>query len=125
MTEREIRRYTYDDDRELLGLRAGKATPSEIAREVGRSYSSVRSRLEYLKALEPRAARRLLATLIASPPLVPVQSHSPNSVPDLRLQQLEADRALREAAMDRRDRAYHAFGDPPPGYSALDRRTAQ
>lgn len=33
-----------------------------------------------------------------------------------------ADRAAREAAMDRRTLTQRIFGDPPPGYSALDRR---
>lgn len=93
--------YHGDDDpfaRELATLR--NRVLHAIAAAIGRSFDSVEYRLQTNGAsfgANQRSSRH------ASP-------------------REEADRAARKEAANRQDLTAQFFGDPPPGYSALDRK---
>lgn len=104
---RAARRFwTVDDEARAIEMRERGTTVPEIARALKRSETGI---YEKLQALRLRAAKAASTVYRA-----PAPSVTPRAV---------LDRDARLAAADRRTLTQAMLGDPPPGYSALDRRS--
>jgi hypothetical protein len=93
-----------EEERELVLLHDDGLGIEDIAVATGIPFGAVRARLEMLLRQRRIADGRPL--------------HIRGVVPAERL----ADREARKAAADRRDITATFCGDPPPGFSALDKR---
>lgn len=96
--------WTPEEEDELLSLHDDGFSVQGFAADKRIQVSAVKARLEILLYRRRIAAGR------------PARVHG--VVPAERLADCEA----RKAAADRRDLTATFFGDPPPGYSALDKR---
>lgn len=115
------RNWTAEETEQLESLLAAGFTQKEIAAKIGRSVSSVHGRLEWLR-MTPRqlelARQRRMRNRRAKRKK---NSILPNA------QVTTADRPTAEVLAERERRLMlpvPTFGDPLPGYSALDRMSA-
>lgn len=102
MTRAAEHAWTDAEKRKLLDMLADGYGYDDIAAEIGVSGPAVRAKHRYLQRGE-----KIAKTMRDNKKLFPV---------------LAAARDIRAAALDRRDITAAFFGDPAPGYSALDRR---
>lgn len=101
------RQWDEETDITLMRLRDLRRLPwAEIARQIDRTESASRSRYSKIRGGRPRVAR-----VHAEP------------VPNVRVTPAQiADRDARMEASWRRSQTQEFFGDPPPGFSCLDRK---
>ena len=102
------RPWTEEEDNTLMQLRRDGVTWEDIAERQRRSVKAIRSRYCDLRSGRVRLRR---PNLHAEP------------APNVRLMpEMLADRDARMEASWRRTPTQEFFGDPPPGYSALDKK---
>jgi hypothetical protein len=94
--------WTPEKDAELLALFEEGYGDEDVAVKIGRTLGATRTRR--FELARPTRLRR--------------HANQHFTVPFERI----VDRANRKAAAEQRDYTSTFFGDPPPGYSALDRR---
>jgi hypothetical protein len=105
-------------------LLARNATAEEFRIELGRSKAAAQARILYLdnprsrERTKERAYRQKMGER-ADPMPTGIQAERPRSIPP----HLVVEARQRSAAA--RSITAFVFGDPPPGYSALDKRTAE
>jgi hypothetical protein len=106
MTGRAPRPWTINELTRARAMRANGESYAKIDAALGRRVGSTQGKFDYL-ATEKQRSRP-----------------DDEQLPGLRLASTDAlaDREARREAADRRDLTAATFGDPAPGYSALDRR---
>jgi hypothetical protein len=98
------RPWTEADFQHAKKLRAAGLSDELIGRAMNRSMLSVRNKLGY-RTIRKATGEPVSGSMRVSPSLL-------------------TERDRRAAAREQLDQAGRLFGDPPPGYSALDRRRA-
>lgn len=105
MTRQQKRPWPPDDVTRMLHMReVEKKRWSVIDEAFGRTHGASAAKYELLRREPALSGIRETGSRLVLPP------------------GLEADRAARKKAELRRDLTAERFGDPPPGFSALDRR---
>ncbi len=110
MTRARARRWSDQDIADLLHMRDVQHLPwNVIDRKLRRSKGGAQLKYGAIRSARTEREQRAGARHIGICRVAPSA------------EQMEA-RAARAAASDRRTQTAVFFGDPPPGYSALDRR---
>jgi hypothetical protein len=124
-TKEGLNRWTPDQVETALSMKADGHDVKEIAERLGRSVKAVQGKFKYIalnegQREERRQAlrRRRIASGIQSTRLHPNGQTTKAERPS---DNVLSERARRSAIMPR-DLTAAFFGDPLPGYSALDRR---
>jgi hypothetical protein len=124
-TKEGLNRWTPDQVEMALAMKSNGHDVKEIAERLGRSVKAVQGKFEYIALNEEQREerrqalrRRRIASGIQSTRLHPNGQTTKAERPSC---DVLTERSLRLSAMPR-DLTAAFFGDPLPGYSALDRR---
>lgn len=108
MTRKPKRPWTADEVARLLQMRdVEKRKWTEIDQALGRGHASSAAKYELLRAEPAPSGIHDTGSRLVMPT------------------RLEIERAARRDAELRRNLTQETFGDPPPGFSALDRRKSE
>jgi hypothetical protein len=112
MKDRDPKRWTDSEWLTARRMKVADATAEQIAEALGRTIESVRSKFKNHGLPPPRLVSR---------PVDPAATE--DDAPARRVDASAlADRDARAAASRGRTLTQSIFGDPPPGFSALDRK---
>jgi hypothetical protein len=120
-------RWTPSEIERLLALKAEGLTPEQIGKRLNRTSKSVKTRLAYMKLTPAQRAARLEYDRNRRN----FQNKAVSKVAGVEFEARKSARPEQDVIVER-DRRHSApmrdltaafFGDPPVGYSALERRT--
>lgn len=118
---RERRFFDDEEDWAMIRMRAAGDMPQAIADALGRNKLSIKSRLQRYGAHTVKGAEAVIKSGVLLHPARALMHFvdGPTLAPGM----LD-EREQREQARGRRTLTASLCGDPPPGYSALDKRDA-